>query len=348
VSVLAVPASPVLAHVDRIVAFSVPLTTRFRGVTHRHGLLLHGRAGWGEWSPFDEYADDVAAVWLAAAIDAATEPPPQPRRSTVPVNVTVPAVDPAHARTLVEAAVAAHGFRTAKVKVAEPGGTLADDVARARAVRDALGPYGRIRVDANAAWDVATAVDALARLEDAAGGLEYAEQPCATLDELAEVRARTGVRIAADEAIRRDRSDPALVRDAVDVAVLKVQPSGGVHVALELVLALGLPAVVSSALDTSVGLAAGVRLAAALPQLDLACGLATGLLLADDVVARPLRPVERDGDAVLEVVEHAAAGALRDDVPAPDAATVAWLMARLERAADVLARRGHAGVADPW
>ena len=274
--------------IDRIVPFDVPLTTRFRGVTRRTGLLLHGPAGWGEWSPFDEYDDGVAALWLAAALDAARVPPPPARRDVVEVNVTVPAVDADEARDI----VVASGCRTAKVKVAEPGGTLADDVARVRAVRDVLGPDGRIRIDANAAWDVPTAIDAIGQLEEAAGGLEYVEQPCERLADLAEVRTVTGVRIAADETIRRDHADADLVRDAVDVAIIKVQPSGGVTAALALVERLGLPAVVSSALETSVGLAAGVRLAAALPELPFACGLGTGLLLADDVVDRPLLPVE--------------------------------------------------------
>jgi len=170
-----------LAGIDAVVPFSVPLTTRFRGVDVRHGLLLHGPAGWGEWSPFDEYADPVAAVWLEAALDAACVPAPPARRSHVPVNVTVPAVDPARARAIVEAS----GCRTAKVKVAEPGGTLAEDVARVAAVRDALGPDGHVRVDANAAWTVDEAVAALGRLEEAAGGLEYVEQPCTGLEELA-------------------------------------------------------------------------------------------------------------------------------------------------------------------
>jgi o-succinylbenzoate synthase len=244
--------------IDAIVPFRVPLTTRFRGVTERHGLLLHGPHGWGEWSPFDEYDDRVAAVWLDAAISSACTSPPPALRDAVPVNVTVPAVDAGAAQAMVMKS----GCTTAKVKVAESGTTIADDVARVRAVRAALGPDGRIRVDANAAWSVDEAVEALGRLEEAAGGLEYAEQPCATIGALAEVRARTGVRIAADEAIRRDHADPSLVRDAVDVAVIKVQPSGGVHAALALIERLGLPAVVSSALDTSVGLAAGVQLAA--------------------------------------------------------------------------------------
>ena len=314
--------------IDAVVPFRVPLTTRFRGVTERHGLLLHGPHRWGEWSPFDEYSDDVAAVWLAAAIDAACTPAPAAVRDRVPVNVTVPAVGPDEGRAI----VAASGCATAKVKVAEPGQTLADDVARVRAVRSALdaavGADARIRIDANAAWSVDEAVAALGALEEAAGGLEYVEQPCATLDELAEVRARTGLRVAADEAIRRDHADPALVRDAVDVAVVKVQPSGGVTAALALIARLGLPAVVSSALDTSVGLAAGVRLAAALPELPSACGLATGLLLAEDVVERPLRPA----GGMLDVAAAGAAVALADPLPSPSLERVEWLVARAERA----------------
>ena len=315
--------------IDAVLPFRVPLVTRFRGVTERHGLLLHGPCGWGEWSPFDEYADDVAAVWLAAAIDAACTPPPPVLRDVVPVNVTVPAVGPDEARAI----VAASGCATAKVKVAEPGQTLADDVARVTAVRKALvatvGADARIRIDANAAWKVEEAVDALGALEEAAGGLEYVEQPCTTLDDLAEVRARTGVRVAADEAIRRDHADPALLRDAVDIAVIKVQPSGGVTAALALIGRLGLPAVVSSALDTSVGLAAGVRLAAALPELPYACGLATGLLLAEDVVERSLRPV----DGLLDVADavQVAVGTGFGVADVPHARTER-LVARAERA----------------
>jgi O-succinylbenzoate synthase len=310
--------------IDAVVPFRVPLTTRFRGVTERHGLLLHGPHGWGEWSPFDEYDDDVAAVWLASAVDAACVAAPPARREHIPVNVTVPAVGPDEARRI----VAASGCATAKVKVAEPGQSLADDVARVAAVREALGPEGRIRVDANAAWSVSEAVEALGRIEDAAGGLEYAEQPCPTLEDLAEARARTGVRIAADEAIRRDHADPDLLRDAVDVAVIKVQPSGGVTAALALVERLGLLAVVSSALETSVGLAAGVRFAAALPMLEHACGLATGLLLAEDVVDRRLLPE----DGMLDVGSLGGASVLRDPVPSPPADRVAWLVDRAGRA----------------
>ena len=186
------------------------------------------------------------------------------------------------------ALVARSGCRTAKVKVADATGTLAEDQARLEAVRDALGPGGRIRVDANGAWDVDTALASLKVLERAAGGLEYVEQPCATVEELAAVRRRTSILVAADESIRR-AADPYRVRDleAADIAVLKVQPLGGVRACLRIAEDIGLPTVVSSALETSVGLAAGVALAAALPELEYASGLATVGMLADDVADAP-------------------------------------------------------------
>ena len=320
-----------LPGIDAIVPFRVPLITRFRGVQERHGLLVHGPFGWGEWAPFDEYDDAVAAVWLAAAIDAACTPPPPARRDVVPVNVTVPAVDPDTAGRM----VAESGCATAKVKVAEPGHTLADDVARVRAVRRALerevGARARIRIDANAAWQVDEAVKALSALSEASGGLEYAEQPCATLEELAQVRTMSGVKVAADETIRRDHADPALVRDAVDVAVIKVAPSGGVTAAFDLARTLGLPAVVSSALDTSVGLGAGVRLAAALPTLPYACGLGTALLLAEDVVDTPLRPA----GGVLPAAGTSGLS-LRDPLPSVPKAQVAAVVERCARASAAL------------
>ena len=189
--------------------------------------------------------------------------------------------------------MAGSGCRTAKVKVADATSTLAEDQARLEAVRDALGPGGRIRVDANGAWDVDTAVAALKLLERAAGGLEYVEQPCASVEELAAVRRRTSILVAADESIRR-AADPYRVRDleAADIAVLKVQPLGGVRACLRIAEDIGLPTVVSSALETSIGLAAGVALAAALPELEYDSGLATVGLLADDVADQRLAPVD--------------------------------------------------------
>ncbi|TDD31364.1 O-succinylbenzoate synthase [Actinomadura sp. KC06] len=266
--------------------YSIPMRARFRGVTRREGVLVQGPAGWGEFSPFAEYGPAECARWLAAAREAAYEGWPAPVRDRVPVNVTIPAVAPRRAYEMAKES----GCRTAKVKVAERGQTDGDDLARVEAVRAALGPEGRVRIDVNGAWDVDHAARMIRTLDR--WELEYAEQPCATLEELALVRRRVDVPIAADESIRR-AEDPLKVRaaEAADVAVLKVQPLGGVAAALRVAEACGLPVVVSSAVETSVGLAAGLALAAALPELPFACGLGTLSLLEGDVVGDPLAPV---------------------------------------------------------
>jgi O-succinylbenzoate synthase len=271
------------------VVLRIAMRQRFRGLTSREVVLLRGEAGWGEFSPFLEYEPAECAPWLRAALEAASGDWPAPVRDHVPVNVTVPAVDAVTARRIVTEG----GCTTAKVKVAERGRSLAEDEARLEAVRDALGPRGAVRIDANGGWSVDEAVTAVRRLERAAGGLEYVEQPCATVEELARVRRRLGVPVAADESIRR-AEDPYRVRDlgAADVAVLKVQPLGGVRACLRIAEDIGMPVVVSSALETSVGIAAGVALAAALPELPHACGLATVQLLEDDVTSEPLLPVQ--------------------------------------------------------
>jgi O-succinylbenzoate synthase len=266
-------------------AFAIPMPVKFRGITVREGALIQGPAGWGEFSPFAEYGPRESARWLASAIESATVEWPAPVRDRIPVNVTVPAVGPEQAAAIVTRS----GCRTAKVKVAERGQAEAEDIERVEAVRAALGPNGRIRVDANGGWEPVQAARMLRQL--ARFGLEYAEQPCATLAELAEVRRHTDILVAADESIRR-AEDPLRVRaaGAADIVMVKVQPLGGVRAALAVARACGLPAVVSSAVDTSVGLAAGVALAAALPGLPYACGLGTMSLLAGDVTSCPLAP----------------------------------------------------------
>ncbi|MCO7240693.1 o-succinylbenzoate synthase, partial [Aeromicrobium sp. CnD17-E] len=302
--------------------FAIGMPVRFRGIHRREGLLVRGAAGWGEFSPFLDYDDEECVPWLRAALEAAHDGWPEPVRDRVPVNATVPAVGPEQAAQIVRAS----GASTAKVKVAERGQALADDVARVEAVRDVLGSEGRVRVDANGGWSVDDAVAAVKAL-DAVGTLEYVEQPCASVEELALVRRRVDVPVAADESIRR-AADPYRVRDleAADVAVLKVQPLGGVRACLRVAEEIGLPVVVSSAVESSVGLAAGVALAAALPELPYACGLGTTSLLGGDVTSTPLdavdgwlpvRPVEVDEDALAAV--------------AADAATDAAWRARLER-----------------
>ena len=312
--------------------FSIPMTTPFRGITVREGVLVRGEAVWGEWSPFTEYPPEVAEAWLRCAEEAAAGDWPEPLRESVPVNATVPVVSPEAAHTL----VLRSGCGTAKVKVAEPGSMLAEDLMRVEAVRDALGPEGKVRVDANGAWSVDDAVAAIRALERAAGGLEYVEQPCASVEGLAAVRRRVDVPIAADESIRR-AADPYRVRDleAADVAVLKVQPLGGVRACLRIAQDIGMPVVVSSALETSLGLAAGVALAAALPSLEHASGLATRSLLTADVASPGLVPV----NGALRVGVPTVMPELLDVVAAtPD--RVAWWEERLAAVRSVRQDRG--------
>jgi o-succinylbenzoate synthase len=268
---------------DRLHVVALPMRVRFRGITTREVALIDGPEGWGEFGAFVEYAAEEAATWLASAIEAAYRKPPAPRRDRIPINATVPAISPEQVPELL---ARFPGATTAKVKVAEPGQTLADDVARVDAVR-ALVPT--VRVDANGGWTVDEAVAAAEALTES-GPLEYLEQPCQTVDELAEVRRRVDVPIAADESIRKAADPLHVVRmKAADVAVLKVAPLGGVSTLLEIAARIDIPVVVSSALDSAVGIGTGLAAAAALPELRHACGLGTGGLFLDDV-AEPVEP----------------------------------------------------------
>ena len=278
--------------------FRVELHTAFRGVTERSGVLFHtqgpdGVHHWGEYSPFADYTPRRASRWWAAAMEAARGDWPDPVRDEVAVNAIIPEVPAAQAAAM----TIASGCRTAKVKVGGLGSTL-QDAARVEAVAGALGLGGKIRVDANGAWDVDDAVRALTELELAARrggleGLEFVEQPCATIPDLAALRRRVDTLIAADESVRLPGdADAVVAANAADIIVLKVAPLGGVRACLEIAERSGLPVVVSSAMESSVGLAAGLALARALPDLPYACGLGTSLLLAADTVADPLVPVD--------------------------------------------------------
>lgn len=309
------------------------MRVRFRGIDVREALLLRGPGGWGEFSPFAEYDDAEAARWLAAGLESARGDLPPAVREQVPVNATVPAVPAADV-----AGVLARfpGCTTAKVKVAQAGQALRDDVDRVAAVRDALGPTGGVRVDANGAWSLADARWAVAALE--VFDLEYVEQPCAEVEDLALLRvalARAGidVLVAADESVRRAEDPLRVARlGAADVVVLKVAPLGGVRPALAIAQECGLPVVVSSALETSVGIRAGVALAAALPDLPFACGLATTSLLTGDVVTDSL-----DGRGGAIAVRDGAAPdpeLLARWAAPPD--RQAWWRERLARCAELL------------
>ena len=270
--------------------FAIPLHHRFRGITVREGMLLRGEAGWGEWSPFLEYEPAVAEPWLRCAEEAAAGdwPSPCPRRRAGQRHGArgrpgAGAQDRARGRLRDGQG---EGGRAGPVAGRRPG------AGRGGARRPGpVGPGARRRERRLVGRRRGAARSAL--LDKAAGGLEYVEQPCATVEELAAVRRAVDVPIAADESIRR-ASDPYLVRDleAADIAVLKVQPLGGVRACLRIAEEIGLPVVVSSALETSVGIAAGLALAGALPSLPYACGLATVQLLTADVVAEPLVPVD--------------------------------------------------------
>ena len=272
-----------LEGVDDILVYKVGMTTRFRGVTRREGLLLHGHAGWGEAAPFWNYDDLESSRWLAAALESARRFPPVPRRKFVPVNVTIPVISPEEAHERVKGS---GGCATAKIKVAEPGVSVGRDCARIAAVADAL------RETVGGAWEVDQAREAIPAMAAAAGvvPIEYVEQPCLTVDELAQVRRSVDVPIAADESIRR-AEDPLEVarKEAADVVIIKVAPLGGVRAALKVARKSGLGVVVSSALETSVGLSVGVAAAAAVPGVPRAAGLATASLLVGDVT-QPLIP----------------------------------------------------------
>jgi O-succinylbenzoate synthase len=270
---------------DRVHVVSLPMRVRFRGITVREVALIDGPAGWGEFGAFLEYDHAEAAHWLASALESAFLAPPPRLRDTIPINATVPAVA---ADQVPDVLARFPGTRTAKVKVAEPGQSLADDVARVSAVR-ALIPT--VRVDANGGWSVDEAV-AAARALTADGPLEYLEQPCATVAELAEVRRRVDVPVAADESIRKAEDPLRVVRaGAADIAVLKVAPLGGISTMLAIAAQIDLPIVVSSALDSAVGIGVGLTAAGALPTLRHACGLGTGGLFVEDVAER-VAPVD--------------------------------------------------------
>jgi o-succinylbenzoate synthase len=266
---------------DRLHVVALPMRVRFRGITTRELALIDGPAGWGEFGAFLEYDHPEAAHWLAAALESAYRPAPPPRRDRIAINATVPAVPAAQVPDIL---ARFPGAGTAKVKVAEPGQTLADDVARVDAVRPLV---PTVRVDANGAWTVAQAIEAASAL----GQLEYIEQPCGTVAELAELRRHVDVPIAADESIRKAGDPLAVVRaGAADIAVLKVAPLGGISALLQIAAQIDIPVVISSALDSAVGIGVGLAAAAALPELRHACGLGTGRLFVDDVAA-PVEPV---------------------------------------------------------
>ena len=255
---------------------------RFRRVDHREAVLVRGPSGWGEFSPFPDYRPEVTTRWLASALEAACSALPEPGRLRIPCNVTVPVVPPEVAAAL----VGESGAKTAKVKVGDPGVSAEADEERLDAVVEALGAGGKVRIDVNAVWSLEEATERLERLSRF--DFEYVEQPVSTVEEMIELRRRTGVRLAADELVRLS-PDPLRVVEsgAADVLVVKVQPMGGVARVLDFASRTKLPVVISSALETSVGMYSGLLAASLLDDLPYACGLGTVALLEGDPTLEP-------------------------------------------------------------
>jgi o-succinylbenzoate synthase len=309
---------------DAAPVFAIPMLDADGHDAIREGMLIEGPQGWGEFSPLDADDDRKAQRWLIAAMEPGTVGWPDPVRGRIAVSVSVFTADAAVAQQV----TVDSGCRAADVRVADHPGSLAEDILRVEAVRDALGPEGAIRCNVGGRWDVDTAVAAIAALDAAARGLEYVTQPCRTVDESAAVRRRTSVRIAA-LLLEPPRSS---LTEAADVAVLCCGPLGGARRALRVAETCGLPCVVSSTLETSIGLAAGLALAGALPELPFACGLGTRRQLTGDVVApsRSLLPV----DGYLPVAPMAASpdpGALAH-CALTDPRRVGWWRGRLRTA----------------
>jgi O-succinylbenzoate synthase len=329
----ATPALTELLSSARVV--SLPLRTRFRGVVDREVMLFEGPNGWAEWSPFLEYPDEEAAVWLAAAIEFAYGAMPEVRREVIPVNATLPAV----ATDQVEKVLSRFGsFSTVKIKVAEKGQDLNEDLQRVWAVRAAY-PDARIRLDANGGYSVEQAMAVAGSMVENGVPLDYLEQPVSTIAEMAELRIKlaqagigvgshANIMIAADESVRKVSDPMAVVQaQAADILVLKAAPLGGITRVMSIAAEAGLPVVISSALESSVGLSMGAHLAAALPELQFDCGLATASLLAGDVTREPLIPV----DGFVEV-RRVAVDEQKLDVFEAEDHRIDWWIDRLDRA----------------
>ena len=307
---------------------SLPMRTRFRGITEREAIIFEGANGFTEWAPFTEYGDEEACVWLAAALEFGWGQQPQLHRDRIGINATLPAVTPEQ----VEKALAPFGaFRTVKIKVAEPGQDLNQDLARVLQVSRRY-PQARIRLDANGGYSVDEAIAMAVMMLENETKLDYFEQPCATIGELAELRVKIrrysdSIKIAADESVRK-ASDPLAVAQAgaADILVLKAAPLGGISRALAVAAEAGLPTVISSALDTSVGISMGLHLAAALPELEFDCGLGTAAMFIGDVTRDPL--IAKDGYLDVRRVEVDSA---KLEVFAAEDHRGDWWFERLER-----------------
>lgn len=264
---------------DSLRVVSLPTKTNFRGINHREVALFKGPEGWAEFSPFLEYSDQESARWLSCAIEAATVPIPHLFRKTIAVNATLPALNSESEITRILSAFP--GCTTIKIKVGENG---QEDLARIATVRK-IAPDAKLRIDVNGLWNVDQATNFL----ELCGDIEYVEQPCATIEELRELKSRINVKIVGDEILRKSKNPFEVeLEGAIDILMLKVQPLGGIIPAKKLAEHHKLPVVVSSALESAIGISYGLKLAASIEHLDYACGLATASLLSSNLGDLPI------------------------------------------------------------
>ena len=261
---------------------SIPVKNTFRGIKSREIALFEGPAGWSEFSPFLEYDNKQSATWMKAALEAATKPAPTPLRNEVMVNATLPNIKPGEVEKVLSNF---DGCTTIKIKIND---FTIDRELLIESLKHV--PNAKFRLDINGGWTLDEAIVNLKNYEgEFAGLIDYVEQPCIDIADLKVLKNETGIKIAVDESIRKFLgSDLTKLKDVADIAVIKWAPSGGINSALDLIKQISLPVVVSSALDSSVGISHGLALACAIPNLYGACGLATVALLEGDVTSDSL------------------------------------------------------------
>jgi len=264
---------------------SIPVKANFRGINFREIALFEGPVGWSEFSPFIEYSNKESRTWLKAAIEGATKEPPKPIRDQVEINATLPNVKVSEVKELL---AGFNGCNTIKIKIND---FETDQALLIECLKEV--PKAKFRLDVNGGWALEEAIANVQSYEKAFGSLiEYIEQPCTDFADLNSLRSSTGIKIAADESIRKYLAgDLTKIKEVADIAIIKWAPTGGIDEALEVIEKIGLPVVISSALDSSIGISHGLSLAEAVPNLYGACGLGTVCLLGGDVTSNPLMPI---------------------------------------------------------
>lgn len=301
----------------------IPLRNTFRGIDTREALIFKGPQGWSEFSPFTEYSDQESLTWLRAAIEAANTPWPTLYRNSIPINATLPAVTPEKVPTILARFA---GCTTIKIKVND----FSDGAQLVEATLETI-PEAKIRLDVNGGWTLQEALSNLTEYYIRFGNVfEYVEQPTASVSDLKKVRNESPIKIAADESIRKNLDgDLGAIKEIADIAILKWQPLGGIAAAHLIADQIGLPVVVSSALDTGIGISHALALAGSFPELHFACGLGTTSLFEADICGSQFEV--KDGEIAIsqaEPIDHEKYAATPDRVQ--------WWHNRLMRVSELL------------